>query len=62
MELTNNRFMTELSKEDKRMVNGGESKEEKHRRWAQACMDQGCGGSIWQGIGHAAIEVASWFD
>ncbi len=62
MELTNNRFMTELSKEDKRMVNGGESKEEKHRRWAQTCMDQGCGGSVWQTLGHAAIEVASWFD
>ena len=62
MKTISNKYMAEMTMKEMVNVNGGESKEEKHRRWAQACMDQGCGGSVWQTLGHAAIEVASWFD
>ena len=38
-------------------VNGGESKKQKHERWARSCMANHIGGSVFQTLGHIAIEI-----
>ena len=57
MKNINSSYMKEMNVAEMRTVNGGESKESKHKRWSDACTRHGGGGSIVEGIGHLLIEI-----
>ncbi len=57
MKAINNECMKEMSVQEMRAINGGETKAQKHKRWSDACTQQGGGGSIVEGIGHILIEI-----
>lgn len=57
MKKLTNSYLTELSESELVCVNGGETKTQKHERWARACMQCHIGGSIFQSIGHLCIAI-----
>lgn len=57
MNTTTNNYLTEMSVSEMIRVNGGESKKQKHERWARSCMANHIGGSVFQTLGHIAIEI-----
>lgn len=57
MKITTNGYLTEMSVSEMVRVNGGETKKQKHEKWARTYMSCHLGGSVFQTLGHIAIEI-----
>ena len=51
--------MQSLSKSEMVEISGGMSA--RQERWAKSCMRAGCGGSVFQTLGHLAIAIYEMF-
>lgn len=52
-------FMQSLSKSEMVEISGGMSA--RQERWARSCMRAGCGGSVFQTLGHLVIAIYEMF-
>ena len=52
-------FMQSLSKSEMEAISGGMSA--RQECWARSCMRAGCGGSVFQTLGHLAMAIYEMF-